>query len=238
MRLDKFLHDAGYGSRKEIRQAIVRGRVAVEGETIKDPGAQVCESSPVSYDGVQVAYRKYHTLLMHKPEGTVSARKDALHPTVLDLLPSTMAGLDISPVGRLDKDTTGLLILTNDGRLSHRLTSPKQGVEKVYEFRYEGTLAPDAPAQVKAGLDLGDMQCLPGDLTLLGPGYGRLTICEGKFHQVKRMLAQLGGEVTQLARVQFGPLALPDDLAPGDWRYATPEEVDTLEKAASKETSR
>lgn len=238
MRLDKYLHDTGYGSRKEIRRAVAKGRVMVGGEVTRDPGAQLVPEMEVTFDGELVVYQKYHTLMLHKPAGFVSARKDPVLKTVLDLLPDHFHRLKMAPVGRLDVDTTGLLLVTNDGQLSHRLTSPKYGVAKVYIFTYTGDLVADAVERVEEGLELGDFVALPASLSFLGPGLGRLVLQEGKYHQVKRMVAALGGQVSQLKRVAFGPLSLPDDLAPGDWRYLTEEESQALEGLGEKEASR
>lgn len=236
MRLDKFLHDTGYGSRKEIRKAVARGQVELEGELVKDPAMQVDESALVLFDGEEVRYRKQHTLLLYKPAGVLSATKDSFHETVMDLLPEQFMRLKLAPVGRLDIDTTGLLLITNDGQLSHRLTSPKYEVPKVYEFSYEGKLAADASERVAEGIDLGDFYTKPGQLTFLGDGRARLRIHEGKFHQVKRMVQALGGEVTALERTVFGPLVLPEDMDPGEWRYLTEEELESLQAASQKET--
>ena len=166
--------------------------------------------------------------MLNKPAGVITATEDAHHETVMDLLPERFARMQVAPVGRLDKDTTGLLLLTNDGALAHRLLSPKRHVEKIYDVCYEETLVPDAVARCAAGIDLGDFTSAPAALALLEEGHCRLTLREGKFHQVKRMLHALGGVVVALERVAFGGLALDAALAAGQWRLLSEDEVAQL----------
>lgn len=228
MRLDKYLHDLGYGSRREIERLLKRKVVTVEGVRVKNGAVQVSSETPVAIDGEVLVYAPEVWLMLHKPQGVITATEDARHETVMDLLPERFARMQVAPVGRLDKDTTGLLLLTNDGALAHRLLSPKRHVEKVYDVRYEETLVSDAVARCAAGIDLGDFTTAPSVLTLLAPGHCRLTLREGKFHQVKRMLHELGGVVTALERISFAGLALDETLAPGAWRMLSEAEIEHL----------
>lgn len=228
MRLDKYLHDLGYGSRREITRLLARQTVTVDGVRVKQGAAKVRPESVVAVDGEPLVYAPTVWLMLHKPAGVITATEDAHQQTVMDLLPERFARMRVAPVGRLDKDTTGLLLLTNDGTLAHRLLSPKRHVEKIYDVRYEEILAPDAVARCAAGIDLGDFTTAPALLELLEEGHCRLTLREGKYHQVKRMLHELGGVVVGLARTGFGGLCLDAHLAPGDWRPLTDEEVALL----------
>ena len=224
MRLDKYLHDLGFGSRKEIDHLLARRQVTVDGARVKKGATQVKPESVVAIDGELLVYAPTVWLMLNKPAAT----EDAHHETVMDLLPERFARMQVAPVGRLDKDTTGLLLLTNDGALAHRLLSPKRHVEKIYDVCYEETLVPDAVARCAAGIDLGDFTSAPAALALLEEGHCRLTLREGKFHQVKRMLHALGGVVVALERVAFGGLALDAALAAGQWRLLSEDEVAQL----------
>lgn len=228
MRLDKYLHDLGFGSRKEIGRLLSRQEVCVDGVRVKQGAAKVTPSSVVTLDGEVLVYAPTVWLMLNKPAGVITAARDARDETVMDLLPERFARMQVMPVGRLDKDTTGLLLLTNDGALAHRLLSPKRHVEKVYEITYEGSLVPDAVARCAAGIDLGDFTTAPAALTILSEGRARLVLREGKFHQVKRMFHALGGVVTVLTRSAFGSLLLDEGLAQGEWRPLTEEEIAVL----------
>ena len=228
MRLDKYLHDLGFGSRKEIDRLLVRRQVTVDGARVKKGATQVKSESVVAIDGEPLVYAPAVWLMLNKPAGVITATEDAHHETVMDLLPERFARMQVAPVGRLDKDTTGLLLLTNDGALAHRLLSPKRHVEKIYDVHYEETLVPDAVARCAAGIDLGDFTSAPAALALLEEGHCRLTLREGKFHQVKRMLHALGGVVVALERVAFGGLTLDAALATGQWRSLSEDEVAQL----------
>lgn len=228
MRLDKYLHDLGFGSRKEIGRLLSRQEVCVDGVRVKQGAAKVAPSSVVTLDGEVLVYAPTVWLMLNKPAGVITAARDARDETVMDLLPERFARMQVMPVGRLDKDTTGLLLLTNDGALAHRLLSPKRHVEKVYEITYEGSLVPDAVARCADGIDLGDFTTAPAALTILSEGRARLVLREGKFHQVKRMFHALGGVVTVLTRSAFGSLLLDAGLAQGEWRPLTEEEIAVL----------
>lgn len=236
MRLDRYLHDLGYGSRRDIDRLLARRTVTVDGVRVKKGASHVNPESVVAIDGETLVYEPVVWILLNKPAGVITATEDARQETVMDLLPERFARMKVAPVGRLDKDTTGLLLLTNDGALAHRLLSPKRHVEKVYEVCYEETLVPDAVARCAAGIDLGDFTSAPAELVLLEEGRCRLILREGKYHQVKRMLHALGGVVTALARTSFAGLVLDEGLAPGQWRLLEKEEVDRLQsQAANKE---
>lgn len=229
-RLDKLLAGTGKWSRREVkalvRQGLVRvdGRLAASAEDKCDPAAAV-----VTVAGETVALHRFTYVLLHKPAGLLTATEDRKQPTVLDLLPPELRRIGLAPVGRLDKDTEGLLLLTNDGELAHRLLSPKYHVEKRYFARVDGELsATDAEAFAR-GMTLGDgLECLPAGLELL-PGHACIvTLREGKFHQVKRMLAARGAPVLYLKRLSMGPLTLDDSLAAGAYRLLRAEEISAL----------
>ncbi len=220
MRLDRLLSELGAASRSELRQIIRRGRVSVDGVVVTEPERRVDpEGSEIRLDGELLTYRRFRYFMMDKPAGVLSVTEDRKQKTVLDLLPPELKRLDLFPVGRLDKDTSGLLILTNDGDFAHRVISPKSGVEKRYRAEVEGV--PDE-ADVKAfaeGLTLGDgTKCLPARLEITGANICYVTVMEGKYHQVKRMLAYRGKPVVSLRRLSVGALELGEALGPGGFR--------------------
>ena len=227
-RLDKRLSQAGY-SRKEARELIRAGRVRVSGRVASDPEEKLPPELPLFVDGALVAEGPVY-LMLHKPQGYVSATRDQREKTVLELLSEELRHRELFPVGRLDKDTTGLLLLTDDGALAHDLLSPRKHVDKTYLVEVDGQLTEGDQKALAVGLELGDgLKCLPARLELTGrPQVGRLTIREGKYHQVKRMMACLGKPVTALKRVSMGGVALDPALAPGQWRALTLEEVERL----------
>lgn len=229
-RLDKLLAGTGKWSRREVkalvRQGLVRvdGRLAASAEDKLDPAAAI-----ITVAGETVALHRFTYVMLHKPAGVLTATEDRKQPTVLDLLPPELRRIGLAPVGRLDKDTEGLLLLTNDGELAHRLLSPKYHVDKRYLARVDGELsAADAEAFAR-GMTLGDgLECLPAGLELL-PGHACIvTLREGKFHQVKRMLAARGAPVLYLKRLSMGPLVLEDSLAAGAYRLLRAEEISAL----------
>lgn len=232
-RLDKLLAGTGKWSRREVkalvRQGLVRvdGRLAASAEDKLDPAAAV-----VTVAGETISLCRFTYVMLHKPAGVLTATEDRKQPTVLDLLPPELRRIGLAPVGRLDKDTEGLLLLTNDGELAHRLLSPKYHVEKRYFARVDGELsATDAEAFAR-GMTLGDgLECLPAGLELL-PGHACIvTLREGKVHQVKRMLAARGAPVLYLKRLSMGPLTLDDSLAAGAYRLLRAEEISALYRA-------
>ena len=236
MRLDKYIADTSGFTRSQAAKAIRSGTVLVNGLAVRKPEQKVNELTDiVTVDGKICRYQRFHYYLLDKPTGLITASKDPRQPTVLDLFPPEIRKQGIFPVGRLDKDTTGLLFLTTDGELNHRLLSPGRHVEKRYRALVEGEPdAKDAEA-FAAGMDLGDFTAQPARLTMLGPSLAEVVISEGKFHQVKRMFSAVGHEVISLHRCAFGPLELDPALAEGQWRELTAEELAALRKAAGME---
>lgn len=230
MRLDKYLSDRNAGTRKEIREAVRAGRVAVDGVTAADPGMQLKGGETVSFDGRALDKAAHVYYMMHKPAGVVTAVRDARHQTVIDLMGAD-ARKDLFPVGRLDLDTTGLLLLTNDGAFDHALMSPKRHVPKMYEALVSGQVEAALIDVFAAGVDLGDFRALPAALEILSSGETsevRLTIHEGKFHQVKRMFLAAGHEVLRLTRIRIGNLPLDETLEEGAYRPLREEEIALL----------
>lgn len=229
-RLDKFLCDSGAGTRSQVKVILKTGRVSVDGKPEKDGGRKVDpQKNEVCLDGQRLGGRYRAVFMLNKPQGYVTATLDPREKTVMDLLPPDVKHLDLKPVGRLDKATEGLLLFTNDGDLLHRLISPRKEVPKVYYARHEGTAAQEDVDAFAQGLILGDgTQCLGAKLEILGPGESLITVCEGKYHQVRRMMASRGMPVTYLERRQEGPLSLAD-LPRGALRELTPEEIASLE---------
>ena len=228
LRLDKLLADTGRWSRKEAKLLLKQGRVQVDGKTEKSADCKVNPAAQqVSVDGTSVVWAQFRYLMLNKPAGVLTATEDRHQKTVLDLLPEEYRGL--FPVGRLDKDTEGLLLLTDDGELAHRLLSPRHHVDKVYLASIDGQVDAADIAAFEAGMTLGDgTKCLPAGLADLGIGMCRVTLREGKFHQVKRMLAQRGKPVVGLKRLSMGALKLDEALQPGQFRALTEEEVGLL----------
>ena len=232
LRLDRMLVTLGRGSRSEMQKAIRGGRVRVNGDVQRDPSAQVAEDAEILLNGEKLDTRLTRHVMLHKPAGLLTAARDKKQPTVMDLLPPEYAAIGCMPVGRLDKDTEGLLLLTNDGELAHRLLSPKYHVEKRYFARVDGELSAADTEAFARGMTLGDgLECLPAGLELL-PGHACIvTLREGKFHQVKRMLAARGAPVLYLKRLSMGPLTLDDSLAAGAYRLLRTEEISALYRA-------
>ena len=229
-RLDKIIAGTGKYSRREVKELVRQGRVIVDGRLASSPEEKVdADAACLLVDGQSLDCRRYTYLMLHKPAGVLSARVDGRQQTVLDLLPGELRRRSLSPVGRLDKDTEGLLLLTNDGALAHRLLAPRSHVDKVYYARVEGALEPADAAAFAAGMTLGDgLECLPAGLEILSPGECLVTLREGKFHQVKRMLVARGKPVTYLKRLSMGPRRLDPELAPGAFRMLTAEEKKAL----------
>ena len=227
-RLDKFLCDCGVGTRSQVKQILKSGRVTVDGKAEKDPGKKVGADNCICLDGEILGKRGLVVVMMNKPAGYITATEDPNDPTVMALLPPEYKHLELKPVGRLDKATEGLLLFTNDGELLHRLISPKKEVPKVYYARHEGQ-ADDGDVEAFAqGLTLGDgTKCRSAKLEPLGAGQSRVTVCEGKYHQVRRMLASRGMPVTYLERIAEGHLTL-GDLPRGKTRELTAQEIETL----------
>ena len=229
-RLDKFLCDSGVGTRSQVKVILKAGRVQVDGKVEKDNSRKVDPATQtITLDGEVLGGARRVVVMLNKPEGYVTATEDKNDRTVMELLPAEMKHLDLKPVGRLDKATEGLLLFTNDGDLLHRLISPKKEVPKVYYARHEGEADLEDVAAFAEGLTLRDeTHCLPAKLEPLGPGESLITVCEGKYHQVRRMMASRGMTVTYLERRQEGSLCL-GDLPRGQVRTLSEEEISALE---------
>lgn len=230
-RLDKFLCDCGAGTRSQVKMILRSGRVTVDGKPEKDSSRKIDPSvNQVFLDGEQLGAAGTVVVLMNKPQGYVTATEDKTEKTVMELLPQAYKHLDLKPVGRLDKATEGLLLFTNDGDLLHRLISPKKQVQKVYYARHEGTAGEEDVRAFAEGMQLRDgTKCLPAVLRPIGEGESLVTVCEGKYHQVRRMMAARQMHVTYLERRQEGALIL-GDLPRGQVRQLSPEEVELLSK--------
>lgn len=238
-RLDKILANLGLGSRKEVASMIRAAKVTVNGTACKSQNQKIDpEKDEICVSGKAVSYQAALYFMMNKPAGVITATQDNFQPTVLSLLPESLQKAGLFPIGRLDKDTEGLLILTTDGALGHALTAPRRQVDKVYYAEAAGTLAEDAGAQFAAGIVLADgTRCLPAELQFISRTEDgarvRVTLREGKFHQVKRMIRAVGGEVTYLRRESIGRVALDPSLALGTFRALDAEEINALRAAIS-----
>lgn len=232
MRLDKFLAEMGVGTRSELKKAIRAGFVKIDGRTAEKPEEKVDpERQIITYQGREIGYASFEYYLLNKPAGVISATEDKHTETVVDLI-KTKKRKDLFPVGRLDKDTEGLLLITNDGDLAHRLLSPKKHVDKVYFAKVAGRVTEADGEAFHNGVDIGDEKLtLPAELKILRSddiSEILLTIREGRFHQVKRMFQAVGKEVIYLKRLSMGTLVLDESLAPGEYRELTKEELDAL----------
>lgn len=235
LRLDRWLVTLGVGSRSEVQKLVRKGAVRVNGAPVSDPGKQVDErSAQLTVMAQPLDGRLTRHVMLHKPAGLLTAARDKKQPTVMDLLPEVYASIGCMPVGRLDKDTTGLLFLTTDGELNHRLLAPGRHVDKTYRAQVDGPLDESHVAAFAAGMHIPAdgsepaFDAQPAAMTLVAPDAGELTIHEGKFHQVKRMFRAVGREVVQLHRLSFGSLQLDPDLPQGAWRELTEEEIAAL----------
>lgn len=233
MRLDKFLAEVGLGSRKEVKQLIKKGQIKVNQQTEKSDKKQIDpEKDQVEYQGEILHYQEFYYYLLHKPAGVVSATEDKHDQTVMDLFSPTDYRSDLFPVGRLDKDTEGLLLITNDGKLAHNLLSPKKHVEKEYFAKIAGVMTAEDQQRFVEGVMLDGELTLPAELiideTNSETSQVRIILHEGKFHQVKRMVKACGKEVTYLKRIRMGELTLPQALAKGSYRSLTADELQGL----------
>ncbi len=232
MRLDKFLVAANVCSRSVAKKQVRAGAVTVNGAAVRSSELNIDENTDrVCFCGKEVLYRKYTYILLNKPEGVVSATEDMRERTVLDLLPPEVRRAGMFPCGRLDKNTVGLVLLTDNGELGHRLLAPRSHVAKVYRFKSRLPISEADAARFEGGLVLDDGYVTrPARIELDGDGCGGLiTLVEGKYHQIKRMLEALDNKITYLERISFGPLALDEGLARGEWRYLTDAEIEALE---------
>ena len=232
MRIDKFLGLTGCASRAEAKKLIRSGAVTVNGVVVRSADTKLDpEKDRVLFCGKEVVYRKYTYIMMNKPQGVVSATEDGREKTVIDLLPGDMRKTDLFPCGRLDKNTLGLMLITDNGDLAHRLLAPKSHVEKKYYFRSRFPVTEEEAGRFENGLTLEDgYETKPARIELRGDGdEGIITLVEGKYHQIKRMLEALNNKITYLERISFGPLVLDEALDRGEWRYLAEEEIAALE---------
>ncbi|MFL0253056.1 pseudouridine synthase [Clostridium neuense] len=233
-RLDKVLANSGYGSRKDVKKIIKGGKVEIDGKVVKDSNYQLDPiKSAIKVSGEEIIYKKYIYLMMNKPDGVISATFDDYDKTVIDILEDNHKVFEPFPVGRLDKDTVGLLLLTNDGELNHRLISPKWHVDKIYYAKINSNIDKDDVEEFKDGIILDDgYKCMPAKLEILEAGENeskvKVTIQEGKYHQVKRMFESLGKKVIYLKRLSFGGLDLDKNLGEGEYRELTASELERL----------
>lgn len=232
MRLDKYLADMGIGTRSEVKQYIKKSKVKVNNEVIRDPNSKIIVGEDqVQYNGTDVSYVHYEYYMLNKPAGVVSATEDKHQKTVIDLL-TTSQRKDLFPVGRLDRDTEGLLLITNDGDLAHSLLSPKKHVDKTYYAKVEGLVTNEDVSAFAEGLQVDEeFKAMPAKLTIVNAGDISeilLVIQEGKFHQVKRMFEAVGKKVIYLKRMTMGSLQLDESLQPGEYRELTQEEITSI----------
>lgn len=235
MRLDKLLAHAGYGTRKEVKQLIKQKRVQVNGSDAVFDKTQIDEfHDEIIVDDVLLSYEKYHFIMLNKPKGVVSARVDTRYPTVLDCIDMPMPS-DMFPIGRLDLDSEGLIIIANDGKLAHYLLSPRHHVPKRYEVILDHPLSNHDIETLQQGVMLDDQMTQPAIVNVVNGCHIEITITEGKYHQVKRMMKAVDNEVCNLKRLSFGPIALDPDLMSGKWRYLTETEVQSLYELKNKQ---
>ena len=236
MRLDKYLAEMGVGTRQEVKKQIRQGKVTVNGTVVKAADTKIDETcDEVTIGGLNISYVSYEYYMLNKPGGVVSATEDRRDTTVIDLIKDKKRK-DLFPVGRLDKDTEGLLLITNDGDLAHRLLAPKKHVDKVYDAKIDGMVTEEDVKRFAEGIDIGaeeEEMTRPAKLDIMKSAEEseiRLTIHEGKFHQVKRMFLAVGKEVTYLKRERMGTLCLDENLKPGEYRLLTEEEIENVRK--------
>ncbi|MRG87753.1 pseudouridine synthase [Salinibacillus xinjiangensis] len=233
MRIDKLLANMGYGSRTEVKKMLKKGQVSIDHDVVKDGKVKVDpDAQQIIVQGEKVEYRKYVYVMLNKPKGVISATEDPVDKCVTDLLADEYRLFNPFPVGRLDKDTEGLLLLTNDGQLAHELLSPKKKVDKIYWAKIDGQVSEEDVTQFRHGVQLDDgYMTKPGELIIIKSGPVseiELQITEGKFHQVKRMFKAVGKKVVELKRLQMGSLKLDPSLSKGDYRELTVEELNNL----------
>lgn len=233
MRLDKFLSDTGRLSRKEASAAVKRGRVTVDGAAVRDPSKHIDpDNAKVTLDTEMITFKRFTYILLEKPEGYISSTEGGDH-TVMKLLPVEYSKKGLFPCGRLDRDTTGVLLITDDGEMAHMLLSPKHHVSKIYSFTLSSPAPEDTEEKFISGISIGDEVCAPSAVVFNeGRKSGEITLTEGKFHQVKRMFTAVGTEVATLRRIKFGPLTEDPSLSSGQWRELTEDEVRLLADAA------
>lgn len=233
MRLDRFLCEVHLGSRSQVKDWIKKGMVQADGQTVRNPDCKVNEEKArITFQGRLLSWKRFEYYVLNKPAGMVTSNRDPCSPVVMDLL-KDIPGKDLFPVGRLDKDAEGFLLITNDGELAHRLLSPNGHVPKTYFLKLREVFTKEQARQLSEGIDIGEKRpCLPAETNVISDQEILVTIREGKFHQVKRMMKAVDNEVLYLKRVAFGSLSLDETLAPGAYRPLTDEEIKQLKKDA------
>ncbi len=230
MRLDKFIVESGLATRTEIAKAAKNGAVTVNGEVVRRASGHIDPVYDViTYCGKRVVYREFTYIMLNKPSGYVSARTDDLSPTVIELLPPELQKIGLFPCGRLDKNTLGLMILTNNGPLAHKLLAPKHHVDKRYYFETKFQISKEDVIALENGVDIGGYVTAPCKVKLTEERCGHITLTEGKYHQIKLMAEAVHNQITFLERVTFGPIVLDKSLERGEWRYLTEKEQNELE---------
>lgn len=230
-RIDKIIASQGQYSRKEVKALIAKGRIAVDGRVVSSSSEKADPlTTQISIDGKSLAFKRNLYLMLHKPKGYVSATEDREHPTVLELVPQEYRGRDLFPAGRLDRDTTGLMIITDDGVLAHNILAPKKHVPKRYHVELDIPVTEEMRLAFSEGLMLNDGVCKAADLIKTGEKTAEVTLWEGRYHQIKRMFGCFGAEVVELKRLGMGRLTLPEDLAEGECREMSEEELALLQE--------
>ena len=230
-RIDKIIASQGKYSRSEVRKLAAKGKIYVDGILVKDPGTKADpENSRISIEGEAVSVKKNIYLVLNKPAGYVSATEDKNQAVVLELVPEEFSGRELFPMGRLDKDTTGLMVITDDGVMAHNILSPKKHVKKVYEVELDIKATDEMVRRFSEGIELSDGVCKAADMEITGENSARVTLSEGRYHQIKRMFGCCGAKVTKLHRVSIGDLKLPADLMPGECRELTENELCLLQE--------
>ena len=231
MRLDKFIVESGLASRSEVAKVAKNGGVAVNGQIVRRASGHIDPTTDtVTFLGREVIWREFTYVMLNKPDGYVSATDDLLNPTVLTLLPDELQKIGLFPCGRLDKNTLGLMILTNNGPLAHKLLAPKNHVSKKYRFTVKFPISEADRLELEAGVDIGGYMTAPCTVEMIDEKNGYITLTEGKYHQIKLMAEAVHNQITYLERVTFGPILLDESLERGQWRYLTEEEEKALEE--------
>ena len=230
MRLDKYIVESGLASRSEITKVAKSGGVTVNGRIVSRVSGHIDPTTDkVTYLGKEVIWREFTYVMLNKPDGYVSATDDLLNPTVLTLLPDELQRIGLFPCGRLDKNTLGLMILTNNGPLSHKLLAPKNHVSKKYRFTVKFPISEQDVVSLESGVDIGGYTTAPCKVEMIDEKNGFITLTEGKYHQIKLMAEAVHNQITYLERVSFGPILLDESLSRGEWRFLSPEEQELLE---------
>lgn len=229
-RLDKLISNSGTLSRKEVHRLIKSGKVSVNGITVKDRGFNIDpQSALIKIDGEKLVLQKYTYIMMNKPQGVISAARDGKEKTVIDIVPEELKRKNLFPAGRLDKDTVGFMLITDNGDFAHKILSPKNHISKTYEARLAAPITESELEKIRFGITLGDgTQCMPAEAEICENGENplvKVVLHEGKYHQIKRMFASLGNSVTELKRVKMGDLYLDESLLPGECKILTDDEI-------------